>query len=80
MTRYIQRHPVTGEVLGHYAHEHPYATEAVDDGHPDILAWAADRQREKDDYMRRKAQSNPEALLARIAELEARLTKLEGGT
>jgi hypothetical protein len=74
--RYIQRNE-RGEVVGHFAHPHPYAQEAVADDHPDILAWAARIQASKADYMRVKAVANPEALLARVAALEAEVKDLK---
>jgi len=70
--RYLQRDP-DGKVIGHYAHPHDYAQEAVADDHPEILAWHAKRVADKAAYMARKADLSPEKLLARIAELEAKL-------
>ena len=39
--RYVQRDPVTKEVVGHYEYEHAYARERLHDKHPDILAFMA---------------------------------------
>lgn len=40
--RYVQRDE-TGQLIGHFANEQPYAKELVADDHPDILAWQAAR-------------------------------------
>lgn len=71
--RYIQRNPATGEVLGHFAHPHPYAQEQVPEDHADIRAWNAKRRAEKTANMERKARQDPELMLARIEALEALL-------
>lgn len=70
--RYIQRN-AAGEVIGHYSHPHEYAKEEAPEDHPDILAWRAKIAAAKTAYMQRKADLDPEKLLARIAALEAKL-------
>ena len=69
--RYVQRDPVTGEVTGHFSHPHPYALEEVAEDHPDIVAWFAKLQAQREEYLRRKLEMGPEVLTARIAELES---------
>ena len=36
--RYLQR-DVSGNVVGHFSHPHPYAQERVAVDHPDVVAW-----------------------------------------
>ena len=37
--RFVQRDPVTKEVIGHFANEQTYAKEVLPDDHPDIQAF-----------------------------------------
>lgn len=74
--RYIHRDPNTGQVLGHYAHPNTHAQERVEEDHPDILAWQAERVAVKAAHMERKAQLDPAKLIARIAALEAKVESL----
>jgi hypothetical protein len=41
--RYLHRCPETNRVLGHFANPQSYATECVPDDHPDIEAYKAHR-------------------------------------
>lgn len=72
--RFLQRDE-SGKLVGHYANPQPYAQEAVADDHPDIVAWNTARKKDQADYLARKARLDPEKLLERIEELEARLGK-----
>jgi glutathione S-transferase len=66
--RFIQRDS-DGKIVGHFANEQSYATEAVEDDHPEIVAWYDERE------ARRKAAISPEI---RIAALEAEVIRLRG--
>lgn len=62
--RYIQR-DADGKLIGHFANPQPYATEAVPEDHPDILAWS--------EKWRKLRGGTYGELLARIEALEAKL-------
>lgn len=62
--RYVKRDN-DGQVVAHFANEQPYATEVVEDDHPDIKAFLE----------RRWAKKVPTA--DRFAELAARIERLE---
>lgn len=64
--RYVQRDE-EGKIVGHFAHEHDYALEAVPDDHPDILAWTAARE---------AASREPSRLERRVDKLEAEVAAL----
>lgn len=67
--RYVQRDE-DGKVCGHFSHPHPYAQEEVLEGHPEILAWDAERRKlQTADY---KSQSTP-----RLRAAEGRIKVLE---
>lgn len=70
--RYVQRDRA-GKICAHFANPQPYAAEALEDGHPDLVAWneqrAAARKlaREREGYA---------VTLARIATLERQVAAL----
>lgn len=73
-TRFVQRDE-TGKITGHFANPQPgYAEEELPEDHPHIKAYHAERQRQEDEG--RRTSSIP-ALLARIDEIERRLTNVE---
>ncbi len=76
--RYVQRDPQTGKITGHFANPHPYAQEALDKDHPDIVDWYNKIAIFKSEYLARKVRLDPEKLLAKIEELEREIAKLKG--
>ena len=76
--RYVQMDPQTGKITGHFSHPHPYAQEALEKDHADIVDWYNKISTFKSEYLARKARLDPEKLLAKIEELEREIAKLKG--
>lgn len=83
MMRYIQR-DANGKVISHHSQPQtmrdgtPYATEEVADDHPDILAWHAERERQRQEHIAAKEAKlvDQESTAARIRSLEEQVTTL----
>lgn len=71
--RYIQRDEA-GTVIGHYAHQHPYAQEEVADDHPEVLAWSA-----RIKAAQQKSFDERAGLLATVRRMKQDLERLKKG-
>jgi hypothetical protein len=74
--RYVKRDE-NGDVVGHFANWQPYATELLEDGHPDLLAYTERRRAKQVPTAERFAST--ESVAALVARIEALENKLKVG-
>ena len=79
--RWVQREDPSNPrstIIGHFANAQTYATECLDDGHPDLIAFQARREQARVEAREQSLSKRVPVLEREVADLRTRVDTLEG--